>query len=218
MKFPEKIRSAAAFAIITCCLLAACSQPKPATSPDGKVTDEQVKTSIVMEKTATAISKATNRPTATATRFKTTTPHRTRIPTSTPTTRPTPGGIKAIITVSLPKTIPCTPWETNGCRWNFTATIKSENGIGGRIERFRKVFYTSKGAAYAGVTSKGWDSHLTIIPADGSASYSSWVRTKAGSVPDLRNGRVELYYEGYDDHGYKFSGTVKAMLAPGQTG
>jgi hypothetical protein len=53
----------------------------------------------------------------------------------------------------------------------------------------------------------------TKVPEKGSNTYSSWVRTTAGSSPDLRGATVKISYSGVDANGNRFSGSVSAKLA-----
>lgn len=91
----------------------------------------------------------------------------------------------------------------------------SENGIGGKIERISVIFFTASGTRYAyGMYGVGetWTKIEIIIPEKGTSSYSTMVRTKFNTPQDLRNGRVEIAFEGYDLNGNRFDGKVTARL------
>jgi len=200
-------------------LLIGCGQASLTPSQAGIVSKDQVNTSIATIKTATAEQKTrltsttVFKPSPTNTIRKTPTVYRTKTPSPTKTAKPTPWGSPAKITAKMPKSIPCTAWEKDGCRWNFSVTFQSENGIGVKVERIRRVFYTSKGTAYVIGYGTGWGTYNLSIPPTGTKPFSSWVRTKFNSDKDLRKGSVVITYEGYDDHGNFFTGTVKATLA-----
>jgi uncharacterized protein affecting Mg2+/Co2+ transport len=59
--------------------------------------------------------------------------------------------------------------------------------------------------------STGWGVVNAKISPYGTYKYSSWVRTTMH--PDLKDGRVEITYEGHDDHGNTFSGNLSANLS-----
>jgi len=173
--------------------------------------------------TSTATSTSTSMPTATSTNTPTLTPTPTNTPTSTSTFTPSPTATRtssptptpkgpARVVASIPDPVPCTSWGTEGCQWNFTVTFTEENGISATIVRIGRRFIDTKGKVWT-VGMDEWHDETIIIPAKGSNSYNSWVRTRAGSDPDLRGGTVVVSYSGIDAKGNDFRGSVSSTLA-----
>jgi hypothetical protein len=167
--------------------------------------------------TATNTATPTHTPTATPTPTVTHTPTATATPTPsptathTPTPTPKPTG-PAQVVATLPDPVPCSPWGEDGCQWNFTVTFTEQNGVPATVQRIGKRYVDTKGAVWT-ATSGEWHDKTIAIPAQGTGSYSSWVRTQAGSAPDLRGGTVRVSYSGIDENGFQFSGSVSATLA-----
>ena len=164
--------------------------------------------------TPTQTSTPTRTPTLTPTATNTRTPSRTPTETSTPTRTATPTVIPsgpARVIASMPDTISCTAWGTDGCRWDFTATFREVNGVPATVERIGRRFVHRNGGVWT-VGSSEWSNTTIVIPGRGRNSYASWVRTTFDSI-DLRGGTVTVGYSGHDANGYAFSGSVSAKLA-----
>ncbi len=130
------------------------------------------------------------------------------MPTSTPW--PTPWGPPAKVIASMPASIPCVIWKEIGCTWVITVTFRTENDIGITIERIRSIYVSSKGFHYTWGGGSGWSTvNIKISPHSGE-EYSDKLSLV---TPDLKDGRVELIYEGHDDNGNPFSGILNATLA-----
>jgi len=155
--------------------------------------------------TPTRTPRSTSTPRPTSTRM----PSATR--TNTSTRAPIPSG-PAKIVASLPEIIPCTPWGSDGCIWNYKVAFTEANGVPATIERIGRRFNDTKGKIWT-VGSSEWSDTTIVIPGRGSNTYSSWVRTRSGSDPDLRNGAVKVSFSGHDANGHPFSGSVSAHLA-----
>jgi hypothetical protein len=112
----------------------------------------------------------------------------------------------------MPKTIPCTLWEPNGCEWDFEVTFTEERGVDATIEKIGRVFVDTKGRVWT-VGGDEWSDVTIDVPALGSDTYDSWARTTNGDSPDLRGGTVKVSYSGTDASGHAFSGSVTAKLA-----
>jgi hypothetical protein len=129
-------------------------------------------------------------------------------PTFTP--RPTPWGPPASITARLASTLPC-KLSGDRCReWQFTVTFTSDNNIGGKLENMRMAFVSRENEVYAKGGFPTWFGVNIIIPANGSAQYQGKVVNP--KTPDLAGGRMDFFYQGYDDNGNKFSGKISVTL------
>jgi hypothetical protein len=179
-------------------------------SPTNTPTYTQTRT-CTPTRTSTPTRTPTLTPTPTNTRTPRPTPTNTRIPTRTATPTPIPSGPARVIG-SMPDTIPCTPWGSDGCRWDFRVTFTEVNGVPATIERIGQRYADTRGGIWV-VGSAEWFDRTIKIPGRGSNTYSSWVRTLFNSDADLRGGTVTIGFSGYDANGNSFSGSVSAKLA-----
>jgi hypothetical protein len=132
-------------------------------------------------------------------------------PTPAPIARPTPWGPAAVITAALPDKISCTQGSTRCESWPFNVTFKSENGIGGQVENMRMVFVSSENVVYAEGGYPQWMGVNIPIAANGGGQYQGKATNPA--EPDLKGGRMDFFYQGYDGNGNKFSGKLSVSLA-----
>jgi hypothetical protein len=111
----------------------------------------------------------------------------------------------------MPGSVPCQPWGEDGCIWDYTATFAETRGISATIVWLKRVHTDRNGKKW----SSDWDGFaVTIhIKGGGSNSYSSWVRTKHDTEPDLRGGTLLITFSGHDANGHNFSGSVSTTLA-----
>jgi hypothetical protein len=137
-------------------------------------------------------------------------------PTDTPEpipTSPPPGtGVEG----TMPKSIPCSPWEDNGCQWDFTVQFKELTGNPATITRIGRRFIDARGQEWT-VGGLEWEDVDIFLYAGGGDSYSSWVRTEPGGgpdQPDLANGTVVVSWAGKYLSGEIFSGSASSRLAP----
>lgn len=131
-------------------------------------------------------------------------------PTSTFTPRPTPWGPPASITARLASTLPC-KLSGDRCReWLFTVTFTSDNNIGAKVENMRMAFVSRENEGFAEGGFPTWFGVNVPIPANGSAQYQGKVINP--KTLDLTGGRMDYFYQGYDDNGNKFSGKISVML------
>jgi len=117
----------------------------------------------------------------------------------------------------MPKTIPCTPWVnasvSDGCKWEYEVTFTEKRGGNATIERIGRRYVDTKGKVWTSGDGE-WFDYTIDVPAKGSATYDSWVRTyPSGDPPDLRGATLKVSYSGTDESGRKFSGSVAAKLA-----
>ena len=159
--------------------------------------------------TPTWMPTQTPKPTSTPTLTSTRRPSPTRTFTSTRT--PIPSG-PAQVAASLPDTIPCTPWENDGCIWNYKVTFTETNGVPATVERIGRRYIDTHGKIWAAESGEWFDKTI-VIPGHGSNTYSSWVRTRFEDEGDLRGGIVKVSFTGRDANGNPFSGNVSAHLA-----
>lgn len=135
-------------------------------------------------------------------------------PTPTFTPRPTPWGPPAKITADLAATLPCKLSGDRCKEWQFTVTFTSENNIGGKVENMRMAFVSKDNEIYAVGGFPTWFGVDIPIPAKDSAQYQGKVTNPKN--PDLTGGRMDYFYQGWDDNGNKFSGKISGTLtAPG---
>jgi len=150
-------------------------------------------------------------PTATDTPLPTATPTSSPTATDTPLPTPTPSG-PAVIVATIPEAIPCTPWGEDGCKWSFAVTFTETNGISATVERIGQLYTDVRGVGWV-VGASEWFDRSIQIRAKGTGQYTSWVRTKHGTDPDLRGATARISYSGHDAKGNPFSGSVTAILA-----
>ena len=131
-------------------------------------------------------------------------------PTPTFTPRPTPWGPPAKVTASLASTLPCKLSGDRCKEWQFTVTFTSENNIGGKLENMRMAFVSRENEIYAEGGFPTWFGVDIPIPANGSAQYQGKVTNP--KEPDLTDGRMDYFYQGYDENGNKFSGKISVTL------
>lgn len=193
-------------------LLTGCGVQSPVNTTGGKAPDEYEKTATAAS-IPTKMSTATFQPTPTAIPSNTPTMYFTQTSRTTTISLPTPDRTKAKISANMPASFPCSAWGSNGCHWDFSIKFESKNGVGGTLNRIRRLFYSTKGGVYAIGNNTGWDTINLYIPPLGTVDYNSWIQTTNGGTPDLRRARVVITYEGNDDHGNFFTGTVKTTLA-----
>lgn len=154
-------------------------------------------------------------------------PWPTGIPTSTPNPNVTPvtptQALSAEITMSIHQVIPCSSWEGHpkGCLWNYTVTFRNTSSVPFTIQRLR-VYYRDRSGnfLYGEHTQAGWFDYDRSLPAHGTASYSSWVRTDPTIISysnpirqDLAGGTIYISYEGRDTLGHTITGSITAELA-----
>ena len=168
---------------------------------------------LVLANTPTSAPTATPTltPTPTNTRTASPPPTNTATPTRTATSTPIRSG-PAKVVASMPDTIPCTPWGSDGCRWNFTVTFTEGNGVPATIERIGRRYIERDGDVWISQYGE-WHDTTIQIPGRGTNTYSSWVRTRFDSDKDLRGATVKVGFSGRDANGYTFSGSVSAKLA-----
>ncbi len=152
--------------------------------------------------TSTSTTTTTLKPTTTTTQFTTT----------TTTTATTPSSGPALVVASLPSVIPCTKWGDNGCQWDYTVTFTEKNGVPATIDRMGRRYIQTDGDVWVSGSGEWFDKTIAMN-ANGSNTYSSWVRTTNGCDSDLRGGTLVVSYSGYDENGYTFSGSVSAKFA-----
>jgi hypothetical protein len=117
-----------------------------------------------------------------------------------------------LIEAIMPDVIPCDPWGEEGCRWDFMVTFTEGKGIAATIEQIGRRYIDVRGGVWISNSGEWFDKTIEV-PAGGSATYDSWVRTKHDSDGDLRGGTVVVSYKGIDERGNAFSGSVSASLA-----
>lgn len=131
-------------------------------------------------------------------------------PTPTFTPRPTPWGSPAKITANLASALPC-KLSGDRCReWQFTVTFTSVNNIGAKVENMRMAFVSKDNEIYAEGGFPTWFGVDIPILANGSAQYQGKVVNP--KKPDLTGGRMDYFFQGYDDNGNKFSGKISVTL------
>ena len=91
-------------------------------------------------------------------------------------------------------------------------TFTEENGVSATILRIGRRYIDTRGHIWT-ADSGEWHEETIAIPPQGSNSYNSWVRTRAGSDPDLRGGTVVVSYSGIDAKGNEIQGSVSSTLA-----
>lgn len=131
-------------------------------------------------------------------------------PTPTFTPRPTPWGPPAKISAHLDSSLPC-KLSGDCCKeWPFTVTFTSENNVGGKVENMRMAFVSRENEIYAEGGFPTWFGVDIPIPANGSTQYQGKVVNP--QKPDLTGGRMDYFYQGFDDNGNKFSGKISVTL------
>ena len=119
----------------------------------------------------------------------------------------------AKVTASTTDPVIPNAWGDDGCQWNYTITFTESNGVKATIESLGRRYIDAQGGSW--ISEKGeWFDKTIVIPASGSNTYSSWVRTKNGARPDFRSGFLVIKYKGHDINGNAFSGEVRAKLGP----
>ncbi len=131
-------------------------------------------------------------------------------PTPTFTPRPTPWGPTASIAAHLDSSLPCKSSGDRCKEWLFTITFNSENNIGGKVENMRMAFVSKGNEIYAEGGFPTWFGVNIPIPANGSAQYQGKVANP--KEPDLTGGRMDFFYQGWDENGNKFSGKISVTL------
>lgn len=132
-------------------------------------------------------------------------------PTPTFTPRPTPWGPPAKITANLASSLPCKLSGDRCKEWQFTVTFSSENNVGGKVENMRMAFVSKDNEIYAEGGFPTWFAVKILIPANDSAQYLGKVVNPKN--PDLTGGRMDYFYQGWDENGNKFSGKLSVTLA-----
>lgn len=132
----------------------------------------------------------------------------TAVATFTP--RPTPWGPPAKITARLASPLPCKLSGKRCSEWLFTVTFVSENSIGGKVENMRMAFVSRDNEIYAEGGFPTWFGVNILISANGSAQYQG--KAVNPQKPDLTGGRMDFFYQGWDDNGNKFSGKMTISL------
>lgn len=195
-------------------LMTACGISGQSGPQVGKVTTEQLQTSSSVIQTATAqqLTNLSGKSTTTAV-GKTPGKQNTIGYGSISTTYPTPWGPPAIIKATLPSIIPCVVEYNVLCNWTYSASFESQNGIGGIIERVRRVYINKNGVRYTYMGSNGWDDYHIIVNPSGISKFDAWWSQRFNEIPDIRNGKVEITYEGHDNNGNPFRGTISTKLA-----
>ena len=199
-------------------LLIGCRVVIPTLTPDASDINDQVATAQSILQTATALAN----PSATITATQTSPPLQTPIATwtTTPTliytstdipsltSTPAPFGPAAKVSASMPASIPC---ERDGqqCKWNFTVTFLTQNGISANIEEICRRYIDLEGGVWTEQGGSGCFSTTIDIPANGKNTYSSWVRSDG----ELMGGTVKIIYSGHDANGNSFESEVTSVLA-----
>lgn len=200
-------------------LMIACGQTGQSESQSEKVTIEKLQTSVSIIQTATVqqfsnLAGEAKNITPATTISKTPTRQSTPGPRPTSTNYPTPWGPTAIIKASMPAIVPCLINEQNtGCKWSYSVSFESKNGIGGVVERIRRVYKNKNGVRYTLLGGSGWKNTHIIIHSTGITNFDASWSQRFDEKPDLRNGQVEITYEGHDDNGNFFNGTLSVILA-----
>jgi len=132
-------------------------------------------------------------------------------PTPTFTPRPTPWGPAAKIAVSLPANLPCRRSGNHCADWSFTVAFTAQNNIAAKVENIRMVFVSPENVVYASGGYPQWVSVDIPIPANGAGQYLG--KAVNPKDPDLKGGRMDFFYQGYDEHGNKFSGKISTALS-----
>jgi hypothetical protein len=134
-----------------------------------------------------------------------------RLPTTDAVLEPPTG--RARIAVASSDVIPCTPYGTDGCRYNWKVTFTETNWLGVTIERIAVRYDERGGRAYWFSESGEWRDVSITVPAGGTATYDSWVRTddKADSRLII-GGKLKLRYRGTDADGNAISGSLTVPL------
>ena len=120
---------------------------------------------------------------------------------------------RAQVQTNAPDLIPCTPQGTEGCRYDWVATFTETNWLDVTIERIAVRYVERGGRAYWFNSSGEWSDVHIIIPASGSATYDSWVRTDSEADSRLIiGGKLKLRWEGRDAEGNSLSGSLTVPL------
>ena len=131
-------------------------------------------------------------------------------PTPTFSPRPTPWGPPAKITANLNSPLTCKLSGSRCKEWQFTVTFTSENNLGAKVENMRMAFVSHENEIYAEGGFPTWFAVNIPIPANGSAQYQG--KAVNPKDPDLTDGRMDFFYQGWDDNGNKFSGKISVTL------
>jgi hypothetical protein len=145
------------------------------------------------------------------------TPTITPTPEEPPTPEPTwtPAPVEpAKITGTLPETIPCQPWNSGECLWEWTITFTNDGSVDGTIERISIQYIEPDGTTWIRQGGE-WSTEDILVSWYGAASYDSWAGSDAGSEGELRGATLRVGWEGTDALGNSFSGSTTALLATG---
>ncbi len=124
-----------------------------------------------------------------------------------------PTGRARVEAASTADPIPCTPWGTSGCRYNWEVTFTQTNWLQVTIDRIAIRYDERGGRAYWFSKSGEWRDVNIVIPAGGTASYDNWVRTTSEADSRLIiGGRLKFRYRGTDADGNSVSGWVTVRL------
>ena len=99
--------------------------------------------------------------------------------------------------------------------WEYTVELRETNGVRATVERIGRRYVDTGGTSWVG-GGEEYFSKTIAVPAYGTATYSSWVRTKPEDEPNLENGTAILTFKGVDANGNAFTALVSVKLLPRQ--
>jgi len=116
----------------------------------------------------------------------------------------------AEIIPSMPDSVPCRHGGGDAWRYDYTVTFTEVRGVSARVEWLKTEYRDRIGQVWS--FGGGGRFRKTIpIRAQGSNTYSSWVRGTGRGAP-FRGGIVIVSFWGLDENGHPFSGSVSSRL------